>query len=120
MPRTPHRTPRHLDDPLKLGPLTLAQWALAITAVTVVWLALAWLDFLPLMPRVVVGATVVGLALGFGGVGEGGGRALATLPRRAWHTLTTPSEHLPGAPRRGPLHFRLYNDAPREEDPPDA
>ncbi len=120
MPRTINRTPRHLDDPLKLGPLTLAQWALALAAVAVVWLALAWLDFLPLMPRVVAGATVVGLALGFGGVGGGEGRTIATLPRRAWHTLVTPTEHLPGAPRRGPLTFSLYDDAPREEDPPDA
>lgn len=121
MPRTINRTPRHLDDPLKLGPLTLAQWAIAVAAVALVWAALAWLDFLPLMVRVTAGATVVGLALGFSGAGTGGGgRALADLPRRAWHSLATPAEHLPGPPRRGPLTFHLYDDVPREEDPSDA
>jgi hypothetical protein len=121
VPRTINRTPRHLDDPLKLGPLTLAQWGIVVAAVVLVWLALAGLDFLPLMVRVTAGATVVGLALGFSGAGTGGGgRALADLPRRAWHSLATPTEHLPGPPRRGPLTFHLYDDVPREEDPSDA
>jgi hypothetical protein len=118
MPRTVNRTPRHLDDPLKLGPLTLAQWAATILAVVVAWAALTWLDFIPLMARVVAGATAVGLALGFAG-GDGAG-SLVELPRRAWHALATPAEHLPGPPRRGPTRFALYDDCPREEDPPDA
>ncbi len=37
MPRAVNRTPRHLDDPLKLGPLTLAQWVVAILATVFVW-----------------------------------------------------------------------------------
>lgn len=119
MPRTINRTPRHLDDPLRLGPLTLAQWLLATVAVVACWLALTWLPFLPVMVRMTLGATVVGLTLGFSG-GGGAGRSLAELPRRAWHALTTPAEHLPGPPRRGPLRFALYDDHPHEEDPPDA
>ena len=119
MPRTINRTPRHLDDPLKLGPLTLAQWALTGLAVVLCWAALAWLPFLPPMVRVTIGAIVVGLTLGFTG-GGGAGRSLVELPRRAWHALVTPAEHLPGAPRRGPLTFALYDDRPHEEDPPDA
>ena len=118
MPRTVHRTPRHLDDPLRLGPLTLAQWAVAGAAALLVWGVLGWLAFLPLMARVVAGAVVVGLALGF--TGDGGRGSLTELPRRAWHTLATPAEHLPGPPRRGPLRLELYDDRPREEEPPDA
>ena len=118
MTRTVNRTPRHLDDPLRLGPLTLAQWAVLIPAVVLVGLVLSQLAVVPLLWRVVAGAAVVGLAVG---VAEGGGgRSLADLPRRAWHSLTTPAEHLPGEARRGPLRFELYDDAPREEDPPDA
>ena len=118
MPRTVTRTPRHLDDPLKLGPLTVAQWAVAVLAALLAWLVLTQLGFLPLLWRVVAGAVVVGLALG---ATEGGGaRGLADMPRRAWHSLATPAEHLPRPPRRGPLHFALYDDAPREEAPLDA
>ncbi|MDP9370967.1 MAG: hypothetical protein M3Q65_00615 [Chloroflexota bacterium] len=118
MPRTVNRTPRHLDDPLRLGPFTLAQWALLVLAVVAVWLVLRHLAFLPLLWRVTAGAVVVGLTVG---VAEGGGgRSLAALPRRAWHALTTPAEHFPGSPRRGPLRFETYDDAPHEEDPPDA
>ena len=118
MPRTVHPTPRHLDDPPKLGPFTLAQWALTLLAVVLVWLVGSQLGFLPLLWRVVAGAVIVGLTVGV--TDSGGGRALADLPRRAWHSLTTPAEHLPSEARRGPLRFALYDDAPREEDPPDA
>lgn len=118
MPRTVNRTPRHLDDPLKLGPFTPAQWAVAVLAIVLVWVVFTRVDFVPPMARVVAGATVVGLALGFTGGGAGG--SLVELPRRAWHALITPTEHLPGPPRRGPLRFELYDDHPHEEDPPDA
>ncbi len=118
MPRTVTRPPRHLDELHKHGPLTVAQWAVAVLAALLAWVVLTQLDALPLLWRVVGGAVVVGLALG---ATEGdGARSLAELPRRAWHSLVTPAEHLPGPPRRGPLHFALYDDAPREEDPPDA
>ena len=118
MPRTIHRTPRHLDDPTKLGPFTLAQWVVLVLALALVWPVFAYATVLPAMARVVIGAVVVGLAIGF--TGTGGGRSLVDLPRRAWHALTTPSEHLPGPPRRGPLRFATYDDAPHEEDPADA
>lgn len=118
MPRAVNRTPRHLDDPLKLGPLTLAQWVVTILATVFVWVVLTQLPFVPLLPRVVAGAIVVGLALGLTGGGVGG--SLVELPRRAWHALATPAEHLPGGPRRGPLRLELYDDKPHEEDPPDA
>ncbi len=118
MPRTVNRTPRHLDDPTRLGPLTLAQWVLLALAVGLVWLILRNLAFLPLLWRIVAGAVVVGLTVGI--TEGGGGRSLAALPRRAWHSLTTPAEHFPGEARRGPLRFETYDDAPQEEDPPDA
>lgn len=118
MPRTVNRTPRHLDDPLRLGPFTLGQWVLVVLAVALVWLVATQLPFVPLLWRVTAGAVVVGLTVGL--AEGGGGRSLAALPRRAWHALTTPAEHFPGPPRRGPLRFETYDDAPREEDPPDA
>ena len=118
MPRTIHRTPRHLDDPAKLGPLTLAQWVVLVLALALVWPVFTYATFLPAKTRIVIGAVVVGLAIGF--TGTGGARSMLDLPRRAWHSLTTPSEHLPGPPRRGPLHFATYDDEPHEEDPTDA
>ncbi len=118
MPRSVHATPRHLDDPPKLGPLTLAGWAWALVAVVVVWVVASQLDFLPILWRVVAGAVVVGLAVGV--TDSGGGRSLADLPRRAWHSLTTPPEHLPGEARRGPLTLTLYDDTPRDQEPDSA
>lgn len=118
MPRTINRTPRHLDDPPKLGPFTVAQWVVLALAVAAVWPVFTYATVLPAMARVVLAAVVVGLAIGF--TGTGGGRSLMDLPRRAWHTLTTPSEHLPGPPRRGPLRFATFEDEPHQEDLPDA
>ena len=90
MSRTLHRSPRHLDAPLRLGPLTLAQWAVVVVAGLLAWAALTQLAFLPVLWRVVAGGAVVGLALGFAGNGEG--RALLELPRRGWHSLVAPRE----------------------------
>jgi hypothetical protein len=60
----------------------------------------------------------VSLALGFSG--DGGRGSLVELPLRAWHTLATPAEHLPGPPRRGPLRLELYDARPPAVDPPAA
>ena len=96
-------TPTHIQDPgTEAAPVGAPRGAARQPPIT----ALRW------------GAIAVGLALGFAG-GDGAG-SLVELPRRAWHALATPAEHLPGPPRRGPTRFALYDDRPREEDPPDA
>src|SRR5262245_7764595 len=118
MARTLHQTPRHLDAPLRVGPLTPAQWAVVLLATILVWLALTRLAVLPALWRVVVGGLVVGLALGFAEAGHG--RSILELPRRGWHSLTAPREYTGGRPRRGPLRLALYDAAPPEEDLPDA
>ena len=118
MSRTLHRTPRDLDSPLRLGPLTLAQWAVVVVAGLLAWLALTQLAFLPALWRVVAGGAVVGLALGFAGGNDGS--ALLDLPRRGWHGLVAPREYIPAPPKRGPLRLALYDGRPPEEDLPDA
>lgn len=118
MGRTLHRTPRHLDAPIRLGPLTLAQWAVVIPATALAWVALTQLAFLPALWRIAVGAVVIGLALGV--TGNGQGRGLLELPRRGWHGLIAPREYTSGPPRRGPFALVLHDGAPFEEDLPDA
>ena len=118
MARTLRRTPRHLDAPLRLGPLTLAQWAVVVVAGALAWLALTQLAFLPALWRVVAGGGIVGLALGFAGGGEG--RALLELPRRGWHSLVAPREFTSAPPRYGPLYLALYDGRAPEEELPDA
>ena len=118
MARTVHRTPRHLDAPIRLGPLTLAQWLVVLLTATLVWLALTQLPFLPALWRVVAGSLAIGLALGFSGAGHGG--SLLELPRRGWHGLVAPREYTAGPPRRGPLGIVFCDGRPPEEDLPDA
>ena len=118
MARTLHQTPRHLDAPLRLGPLTVAQWVVVFLATILVWLALTRLAFLPVLWRVVAGGIVVGLALGFAEAGHG--RSILELPRRGWHSLAAPREYTSGPPRRGPLRPAFYDGQPPEEDLPDA
>lgn len=118
MARTAHRTPRHLDAPIRLGPLTLAQWLIVLLTTTLVWLALTQLAFLPVLWRVIAGSLAIGLALGFSGTGHGG--SLLELPRRGWHSLVAPHEYTSGPPQRGPLVMVFCDGAPPEEDLPDA
>ena len=118
MARTLHRTPRHLDDPLRLGPFTLAQWGVALVATALVWLVLTQLPALPVLWRVALGGGVVGVALGLTEGGHGG--SLVELPRRAWHSLTAPREYLSGPPRHGPLEFQSIAMQPVEEELPNA
>ena len=118
MSRVVNRTPRHLDDPLKLGPFTIAQWVILVLAMLALWPLATWATFLPVTLRVIVGCGVIGLVVG--SVGEGGGASLTQPLRRAWRRISTAPERLPGAPRQGPLTFALYDDEPHEEDPSDA
>ena len=62
MARTMHRTPRHLDDPLRLGSFTLAQWAILIVAIALAWGVLSQLVFVPALWRFVLGGLVCRLA----------------------------------------------------------
>ncbi|MGN6813645.1 MAG: hypothetical protein ACTHMP_22470 [Thermomicrobiales bacterium] len=118
MARTLHQTPRHLDAPIRIGPLTLAQWLIVIVAILLVWLVLTQLVFLPAFGRVGVGGVVVGLALGF--AESGPGRSIGELPPRSWHSLQAPREYLSGPPAHGPLRLALYAGKPAKEDLPDA
>ncbi len=118
MPRTLHRTPRHLDAPLRLLGLTPAQWLLALLGLAVFWGCLQ-LGLLPLRWRLSLGVFAGGLPLGLSYAG-GGARSPFDWPRRLWHALTTPRERVPGPPRRGPRAFALDDGRPAEEDLPDA
>lgn len=115
MSRSLHRTPRHLDDPLRILGFTLAQWLVLALAAVVLWGCLALLpDFIPATLRLSLGAGLVGVPLGLT-VASDGSRSLLDLPRRAWHSLATPADY-PPAPRRGPLALALVEAQSRRED----
>lgn len=118
MPRTTHRTPRHLDEPLRLGPLTMPQWGLALGAAALAWLALRELTFLDLTWRLTLGATLVGLALSLTASPFDG--SLTEWPRRVRHALAAPREFVAGPPRRGPTALLLVDERVAAEEPPDA
>ncbi len=117
MPRTINRTPRHLDDPLRLLGFSLAQWVVLALGVLFLWLCLTLLPaVIPTTLRLSLGALLVGVPLGLTFAGSTA-RSVLELPRRVWHSLATPAEYLPGASRRGPLALVLTEGKPREEDP---
>ena len=118
MVRPVHPTPRHLDDPVQLGPLTPAQWLVALIATVLVWLVLTHLTIIPVMWRIALGAPLIGVTLGLTESGYGG--SLTERPRRAWHTLTAPREWASGPPRHGPLALTLVELQPSDEEGPDA
>lgn len=116
MSRSLHRTPRHLDDPLRILGFTLAQWLVLALAAVVLWGCLALLpDFIPATLRLSLGAALVGIPLGLTFASDAT-RSLLDLPRRAWHSLATPGDALPGPPHRGPLALTLVETRAREED----
>ncbi len=117
MPRHINRTPRHLDDPLRLLGFSLAQWAVLALGVLFLWLCLTLLPaVIPTTLRLSLGALLVGVPLGLTFAGSTA-RSVFELPRRAWHSLATPADYLPGAPRRGPLAVALVDSTPKREDP---
>ncbi len=116
MPRTINRTPRHLDDPLKILGFSLAQWAVLALGALCLWGCLMLLPTaIPTTLRLSLGALLVGVPLGLTFAGGGGARSLLELPLRLWHSLATPADYLPGAPRRGPLTFVTDERTAREE-----
>ncbi len=117
MPRTINRTPRHLDDPLKILGFSLAQWGVLALGVLCLWGCLMLLPAaIPTTLRLSLGALLVGVPLGLTFAGSTA-RSVFELPRRAWHSLATPADYLPGAPRRGPLTFVTDERTVREEEP---
>ncbi len=118
MSRTINRTPRHLDDPLKILGFSLAQWGVLALGVLCLWGCLMLLPpIIPTTLRLSLGALLVGMPLGLTFAGGGGARSLLELPQRAWHSLATPADYLPAAPRRGPLNLAFTEGARREEEP---
>jgi len=116
MPRTINRTPRHLDDPLKILGFSLAQWAVLALGVLFLWLCLTLLPAaIPTTLRLSLGALLVGVPLGLTFAGSTA-RSVFELPQRLWHSLATPAEYAPGAPRHDPLVVVLTDGKPREED----
>ncbi len=117
MSRTINRTPRHLDDPLKILGFSLAQWAVLALGVLCLWGCLMLLPTaIPTTLRLSLGALLVGVPLGLTFAGSTA-RSVFELPHRAWHSLATPADYLPGAPRRGPLTFATDESTQREEEP---
>jgi len=113
--RTVHRTPRHLDDPLKILGFTLAQWLVLALGALLLWACLAFLPaFIPPTLRLSLGAVLVGLPLGLTFATDTA-RSLAELPQRVWHGLTAPTTRVPGPPRHGPARLVLVDEASRGE-----
>jgi hypothetical protein len=116
MPRTINRTPRHLDDPLKILGFSLGQWAVLAVGVFCLWGCLMLLPAaIPATLRLSLGALLVGMPLGLTFAGSTS-RSVFELPRRLWHSLVTPADYLPGAPRRDPFVLRLVEGTRREEE----
>ncbi len=117
MSRHINRTPRHLDDPLKLLGFSLAQWAVLALGVLCLWACLTLLPtVIPTTLRLSFGALLVGVPLGLTFAGSTV-RSVFELPRQAWHSLATPADFLPGPPQRGPLSLALIEGDAREEEP---
>ncbi|MDQ2784782.1 MAG: PrgI family protein [Chloroflexota bacterium] len=117
MSRTINRTPRHLDDPLKILGFSLAQWAILALGVLCLWACLMLLPAaIPTTLRLSLGALLVGVPLGLTFAGSTT-HSIVELPRRLWHSLATPADFLPGPPRRGPLSLALTEGDAREEEP---
>jgi len=117
MSRRINRTPRHLDDPLKILGFSLAQWAVLALGVLCLWGCLMLLPAaIPTTLRLSLGALLVGVPLGLTFAGSTA-RSVFELPRRVWHSIGTPSDYLPGPPRRGPLMLTLIEGDAREEEP---
>ena len=117
MPRTINRTPRHLDDPLKILGFSLGQWAVLAVGVFCLWGCLMLLPAaVPATLRLSVGALLVGVPLGLTFAGSTA-RSIGELPRRLWHSVATPADFLPGPPRHGPLVLILAEGDSREEEP---
>jgi len=116
MPRTINRTPRHLDDPLKILGFSLSQWAVLALGVLCLWGCLMLLPtVIPTTLRLSFGALLVGVPLGLTFAGSTA-RSIGELPRRLWHSIGTPSDYLPGPPHRGPLILTLIEGDAREEE----
>jgi len=114
--RTVHRTPRHLDDPLKILGFTLAQWLVLALGALLLWACLAFLPaFIPATLRLSLGAVLVGLPLGLTFAADTA-RSLAELPRRVLHGLLAPTDYVPGPSHHGPARLFLVEDATQGED----
>lgn len=117
MRRTLHSTPRHLDDPLRLGPFTVAQWVLIASCAVCVWLCLEFLPgWVPSQARLSIAATIIGLPIGLVWAGGGERSSIFELPVRALRYVFSPREYVPGKPSTGPLTHALVDAQHREED----
>lgn len=117
MPRTVNRTPRHLDDPLKLLGFTLAQWAVLALGVLFLWGCLMLLPAaIPTTLRLSLGALLLGVPLGLTFAGSTT-HSILELPRRLWHSVVTPADYLPGPPRRGARILTVTDGTPAQEEP---
>ncbi len=120
MRRTLHPTPRHLDDPLRLGPFTASQWVLIAVCALCVWLCLELLPvWVPSQARLSIAATIIGLPIGLVWAGSGERSGIFELPLRALLYLLTPREYVPGQPSTGPLSLTLVDGKTREVDAED-
>ncbi len=112
---TPHPTPRSLNDNLRLGRLTLPQWAAIGVGVVVLWMGATWTAdihdpnwhiILVAAPAVVVVAPI--LALGRGGIERYPSQALRFAWRRALRVAVRVGRAIISAATKGGA--RAYSD----------
>jgi hypothetical protein len=112
--RTPHPTPRHLDDPLKLLGLTPGQWAAAFIGMLLAAIVFSYLpDFVPLKIRGFASVLLFGLPVLAASAASYAGVGVGRLAAHIWMYWTTPRVFLPDQPRtNGPTRIHLFDGSP--------
>lgn len=115
--RTPHPTPRHLEDPLLILGLTVGQWAAVAIGLGLAWAVLnvlppGW----PWRPRLFLTIIAAGAPLLCASAAAWTGVGVGRLARHLWTYWTSPRVYVPGPPSKGPTRIALYDGAPPADE----